>query len=143
MIRLKDKIRQGHIEAAFPGFHDALQIDGARALFRQMAMAEIGTRNYMDPFNHLEDDDWLVTIPTTNLEEYSTEYNPDGWYKFPEVEPPPGVEMAVEATNNLGETIHGFATYQFCESLDRFDWITEYGNKFLAVDRFRPWFKKD
>ena len=61
-------------------------------------------------------------------------YNPNAWNKCPDVTPPTGVLMRVEATNGKKYCAKSATFYgAFC-------WVTEKG-KILPIKakRFRPW----
>ena len=141
MIRLKNKRRQDHLEAAFPGFYEALQKDGEKSLLRGMKMAEISTDNWKNEHSPLTPADWCVYIPVDDLESYDTEYKPDRWNYWPDTEPPVGALMIVEHTDEVDGHVdfRGFARFTYDKTFDEFEWLDESLEVPVEVTRFRPW----
>ena len=141
MIRLKDKRRQDHLEAAFPGFYEALQRDGEQSLLRGTKMAVISAKNWKNEQAPYPPSGWVVGIPVDDLESYDTEYKPNRWNSWPETEPPVGALMIVEHMDEVDGHVdfRGFARYTYDKTFDEFEWLDESLELPVEVTRFRPW----
>lgn len=121
---LKDKERQKALEAALPGFANEFQ----------SACKEFFSKNNGIEINFVSSKNWCVCFERGEIEEIPTTYNPKEWNSFPEVMPPEGVIMCVEAQNDRG-------LWRCSAIFDQGCWMFYKGMNIRSRDvkRFRAW----
>lgn len=142
--RLKDRELQKKLDEATDGeFSRRLQNDRERMdgmiLIGCMGMIEDRRRH-----NHTKLQRMTLCFATDEIEEVA-EYDPHGWNKYPEVEPPKDVWMRCENVyGSEPERLERFAA-RYTSQYEDGEWVDAWFSNGLRRDvtSFRPWDEED